>query len=263
MRSNRISVQAAAAAALLAAFGLAAPALGESTDSSQISETRSTLDKWVETQRVISKEKSDWAMAREVLEQRIDLLSDEAASLEQKIRETQASVNVADAQRRELLAANAELKEASASLDGLVAALEAKLVPLVSALPAPVADRIQPLSQRLPEAGDEKKPAITERFQNVIGILNEVNKFNGEISVSNEIRELPGGVRTEVRTIYLGLGQGYYVTADGRAAGVGHPAEGGWNWTPRDELAPEIALAIDILQNKQIPAYVPLPVSIQ
>ena len=97
----------------------------------------------------------------------------------------------------------------------------------------------------------------------MIGILNEVNKFNGDISVSNEIRELPGGVRAEVRTLYLGLSQGFYVTADGAGAGVGLPAEAGWEWTPQNELASEITRAIAILQNNEIPAYVPLPVKIQ
>ena len=55
---------------------------------------------------------------------------------------------------------------------------------------------------------------IAERYQNVVGVLNEVNKFNQDIHVVSELMELPDqpSVKAQVRAIYFGLGQAYYVT---------------------------------------------------
>ena len=67
----------------------------------------------------------------------------------------------------------------------------------------------------------------------------------------------------EVRALYIGLGQGYYVTVSGEAAGIGYPTPEGWRWTPQDGLADEISRAIAILQSEDVPAYVPLSVEIR
>ena len=72
-----------------------------------------------------------------------------------------------------------------------------------------------------------------------------------------------GGSTAEVKALYIGLGQAYYVTPTGDAAGVGQPTPDGWKWTPANDLAPEISRAIAILQNEEVPAFVPLPVTIE
>jgi hypothetical protein len=105
--------------------------------------------------------------------------------------------------------------------------------------------------------------SLGERFVNVLGVLNEVSKFNGDITVRSELRPLPDGSSAEVQLLYVGLGQAYYATSDGGSAGVGRPGAEGWIWESADEHAPGIAEAIAILKNEQVPAYVPLPVRIQ
>jgi hypothetical protein len=122
---------------------------------------------------------------------------------------------------------------------------------------------VAPLSQRMPDDPANTEVSLSERFQNVIGILNEVNKFNRDITVTNELRELPGGSMAEVTVVYLGLGQAYYVTSGGDGAGVGRPAADGWEWTAANHLAPEIFRTVEILKNAQPPAFVPLPVEIR
>lgn len=64
-------------------------------------------------------------------------------------------------------------------------------------------------------------------------------------------------------TLYLGLGQAYYVTANGSAAGIGTSTPDGWQWKPANQLAPRVAQAIAIMENEEVPAYVPLPVEVQ
>jgi FtsZ-binding cell division protein ZapB len=231
---------------------------GEVLDS-----TRSTVAKWVETQQIISKEKKDWQLGKEVLLQRISLIENEIGSLEEKISETRKGIAEADEKRSELATRNRQLKSAAGSLQDRIAPLEAKTRQLVETLPEPLRERVAPLSQRIPADPATTEASLSERFQNVIGILNEVNKFNRDITVTNELRQLPIGVTAEVTVVYVGLAQAYYVTSGGDEAGVGRPAPGGWEWSAADHLAPEINQAVEILANAQPPAFVPLPVEIR
>ena len=98
---------------------------------------------------------------------------------------------------------------------------------------------------------------------NVIGILNELNKFNYEITVTSEVQKLNSGESIEVTAMYLGLGQGYYVNANGTIAGVGSPSAEGWSWESADEAAAEIKDAISILKNEKIASFIPLPVKVK
>ena len=103
------------------------------------------------------------------------------------------------------------------------------------------------------------KVSIAERYQNVIGILNALNKANGEVTINFEVHELAGGKPCEVKVIYVGLAQAYYVSSGGDA-GIGQPTEDGWKWEPKKEIAGDVLRALEILQGKQSPAFVPLPV---
>ena len=40
------------------------------------------------------------------------------------------------------------------------------------------------------------------RFQNVVGILSQVNKYHREIHVETEVRDIGGGRQAEVATLY-------------------------------------------------------------
>ena len=99
------------------------------------------------------------------------------------------------------------------------------------------------------------------RSQNILGILNELNKANSEITVSYEVRKMADGTTSEVQVIYLGLAQAYYLSPRGEA-GVGRPGDDGWQWTPAPQAADAILRALEIVQGKQSPEFVPLPLTI-
>jgi hypothetical protein len=66
-----------------------------------------------------------------------------------------------------------------------------------------------------------------------------------------------------VTALYVGIGQGYYATADGKAAGIGSSTPEGWVWTAANDAAPRISQAIAILKNEQAASFVQLPAEIQ
>jgi hypothetical protein len=259
---TRTLLATAALCALSFAVTPARPGDGDGAQSGRsLDETRLTMDKWIETQQIISKEKKEWQQGREILAGRVELVKNEMASLTGKIAEAQASVDDANRKRDELLAENERLKTVQARLTDAVAAMEVDVKRLCQSLPEPVQQRVQQLRQRLADAG-AKKVSVAERFQNVLGILNEVNKANSEITVNYEVHPLADGRPAEVQAVYVGLAQAWFVSGSGEA-GIGRPTPDGWTWENSKEIARDVMTALEIVQGKQSPAFVPLPVKLK
>jgi len=233
------------------------------SQESKIDQAKSALEQWVETERVISEERKNLALGKEMLKDRIDLVKREIESLRSKVTETETSIAEADKDRAGLIVENDRLRQASASLGDTLGTLEQGTLRLLARVPDPLRERVKPLSQRIPENPTDTKLTISERFQNVVGILNETNKFSREITVSSEVRTLPDGSSSEVTAIYLGIAQGYYSSADAKLGGYGMPTEQGWAWKADDASAAQISRIIAIMKNEQVAAYVPLPMEIK
>ena len=234
-----------------------------SAEPPSVDGVRAALEKWVESRKVISQEQRDWALGKELLNERVDLVRQEIDSLKEKIADAEKSISEADKKRAGLVEDNEKRKSASESLAGTVLTLEQNTGGLLKQLPDPIRERMKPLSQRIPENADETKLSLAERFQNIIGILNEVNKFNREITLTSEVRSLPDGSSAEVTALYVGIGQAYYASTDGKIAGTGTSSADGWIWTPDNKAAAEISQTIAILNNEQVAGFVQLPVEIR
>lgn len=261
IRNNRLAIGSLLLFCIVCLLSSGAISANKST--SNIENTRAALEKWVEIQRIISQEKRDLALAREMLTERIKLVHRESESLRGKISEAEESIAEADKKRAEMIEENEKLKEASASLGSTLFLLEGRTRQLLQRLPDPIRERVKPLSQRLPDSTGQSKLSVAERFQNIVGILNEVDKFNREISVTSEVRTLTSGSSIEVAALYIGIGQAYYASANGSIAGIGTVSDEGWLWRPANEAAAQIADAIAILKNEKVAAFVQVPVEIE
>lgn len=243
-------------------FGISLLFVGTTAFSAEVDGVRAALEKWVESRKVISQEQREWALGKEMLNERVELVQQEIDSLKEKISEAEESISEADKKRSSLVEENDRLKEASVALNETVLTLESNTQSLLKRLPDPLRERVKPLSQRIPEDVEETKLSLAERFQNIIGILNEVNKFSREITLTSEVRSLPDGSSAEVTAMYVGIGQAYYASADSKIAGIGTAGSDGWSWQPANDAAAEIAEAIAILKNEQVASFVQLPVEI-
>jgi hypothetical protein len=227
-----------------------------------LEETRLMMDKWIETQQIISRERKDWQQGKEILLGRLELIKKEVTTLEEKTGQAEAGVTEASKKRSDLIAENDQLKAANTLLTEAVTGMEGEVRLLFKALPEPVQAKLQPLYQRIPEDTAKTRVSAAERFQNVLGILNELNKTNNEITVSYEVHHLADGKPSEVRAMYVGLAQAYYVSARGEG-GIGRPTGDGWKWEPSKAVASEVLMALEILDGKRTPDFVHLPVKIQ
>ncbi|QHI70039.1 DUF3450 family protein [Tichowtungia aerotolerans] len=244
-------------------FGAALLCNAAETDAGDVDSVRAALEKWVESRKVISQEQREWALGQEMLNERIELVQQEIDSLKEKISDAEKSISEADKKRDGLVEENEELKKASVVLGETIMTLEQTAVKLLGKLPDPIRERVMPLSQRIPEDVKEPKLSLAERFQNIIGVLNEVNKFSREITVTSEVRSLPDGSSAEVTVMYLGIGQAYYASADGTFSGTGTSSSDGWIWAEDNSIAADILQAIAILKNEQIASFVQLPVEVK
>lgn len=234
------------------------PTSGAATPES----ARSSLAKWVETQQLIAKEKQDWQQGKQILQSRIDAVGGEIAALKERLAETRRTAAEANSKKAGEVAENEALQEAGAGLARWVAGLEGGLRTLEPRLPEPLLQKVKPLYDRMPADGRSTNVSLAERYQNVVGILNEVGKFNNDITMVTEVRTLSDGKPAEVRTVYVGLAQAYFVSPKGDA-GIGRPGATGWEWTAAREIAPRIEQAVEVLQNKAKPQFVSLPVKVQ
>ncbi len=239
---------------------------GEAPD--QISLSRSVLEKYYETQELISKEESDWELGQEILQDRISLVRDQIAELEEKTSEEEAKITEADKERETLQVELADLKEVEKIQSDKILLVEQRVGRLVERFPAPLQEKVRPLVERLPEKGmapEDIKLSISQRFQNVLGILNEVNKFHADVLLAQERRTISGDRLAEVSTLYLGLGQAFYAGSGETAgeAGTGVPGPEGVEWTRRSDAADELGLLIRINNNEAEPVYVPVTVTVK
>ncbi len=260
MISRRVGIGTLAVAVLTSGLVLAAsePNSGAATPDG----ARASLAKWVETQQLIAKEKQEWQDGKLILQSRIDAVNGEIAALKERMGETRRTAAEANQKKAGEVAQNEALQRAGSELATWVAGLESGLKTLETRLPEPLLQKVKPLYDRMPADARATNVSLAERYQNVAGILNEVGKFNNEITMVTEVRTLSDGKPAEVRTVYVGLAQAYFVSPKGDA-GIGRPGESGWGWSAAREIAPQIEQVVEVLQNKAKPHFVSLPVKVQ
>jgi len=256
------------ACSTLAAQENAAPVPKDQTPAAAattaMDETRGLLQQWAATQRMISSERTEWETGKAMLEGRIQLLKLSIDETEKKIAEAKTKLDDVKKRTTEAEAEKAKIKEASDSLLAMAPELEKGVKNLFNRVPGVVQEKIRVLHDRIPKEGAEvKNITAAERFQNVLGILNELNKANNELNSLPEIHDLGNGKKAEVKVVYVGLGQGYFVNSNGDIGGLGLPSDQGWTWTTDAAIAPKMRELVEVMKKAVAPKLVELPAQIQ
>lgn len=225
-----------------------------------VNDTRSTIDQWVETRQIISKESSQWEIEKGLLEKTHALLTSEVARLDSELKDLKESASASDEERSSLAAKKESLKAASKVVSSSIGSLETSLKSIIPSLPAPLIEKIRPLIRRLPDDPQKTDLSLGQRVQNIVGILSQTDKFNTTITATSEAREFEEGKIVQVTTLYMGLASAYYVDDSGKYAGVGIPTNDGWEWPVIDGVGPQIKQLVEIyegtgeIQFIQVPA---------
>lgn len=224
---------------------------------------RAAMERWIETEKLISAEKTEWQVDQEIIRDRMSVLTNETALLKSTTAGINADYAASSGKLDGYLREQEQYKVLSDALSVEVGNAEKRVLAILKRAPAAIREKVRPLSQRIPEKPEEAKTGLGERVQNVVGILNEINKFARDITLTSEVMTPSGGDGFEASVIYFGLGQGYYVNQLGTVAGYGLADGDGWVWVSSNELGQSVLDVIAIHRTEKVAAYVTLPIHIK
>lgn len=249
---------------LLLSLVSALPISGRAQSSSQYQNNgESILGKWVHTRQLISAKRSNWHEQKELLSYNVELLKTEIRGLDEQIAEAEEQAGEAERKQNVLRREEATLRDAAAIVEKKVRAYEADIHSLVKRFPEPLVDRISQFLAQIPVEPGASDLSLSERIIAVLRVFEEVDRFNKTVTVMSELRRVESGEIVEVKTLYLGLAQAYFVDGNKEFAAIGRPGAHGWVWTPDENHASEIGRSIAMYENLIKPAdFVELPVSL-
>jgi len=245
---NKRTLTGACALLILGGIGLNAQK-EDKAFRKEIAEAREVIAQYVDTKQEIAKAKNQWESYQELTERRISLYEQEIADLRETIESAEQETTQAEKKIAEVKADINRIKAATRIVEDALPGFEDKLRELATYFPDPLKNKLAPTISKL-----GKSRTVADRLAVVIGILNEVDKFNSEFFLDSVDRTLDSGTRIQVDVLYLGLAGGYYANADGTFGGVISPAQGEWEWTEKDDLALNIRKAIQYYSGDIKPA---------
>lgn len=231
--------------------------------SAGLDEARSAVEQWVKTRQLISRTQADWANDKETLEQNLGLLERELKTIEAQFAGVSTNNVEAEKERRD---AEESLKSSQAALEQaarFATGFQQEVGDLVPRLPTPLQDLLKPFLNRLPASSAPARLSALDHVQALVGVLNELDKFNNAVAVFSEKRSNGQGAEVSVETVYIGLGAAYFVNEAGDFAGTGIPGPGGWEWKVEPGLASAVKEVLRIYRNERGARFVPLPVQIR
>ena len=230
--------------------------------ASLLEDTTTALEKWVETERMISSAEAEWATEKSSIENLLSIYTEEIETLTRIIEAAENDTSAAEKRRSELLEQDGEVKALESRLVEALVEAEISIKTLEALLPPPLQEELQPLFKSLPEDPKASKLAIGQRIQPIVAILTQVQKFNQVVTLVEGFREFEAGSTVQTEIVYFGLGIGFYVDQANEHAGVGQPGAEGWQWKDDDALAETVRSFIDICRGTKQAHYVEVPVSI-
>jgi len=224
---------------------------------------RAKLDKWIDANRIIAQEKAEWTSEKQILERMIELLEAESQRLDEQIEAARADQSTAQRKRQEITERRESLSRTSEQVSAQIGSYETETLALAKRLPPPLLKELEPLLQNIPSDPGNTRRSIGQRTQNVLSILDAVEKFNADLTLDTNIQTLENGTAVEVETLYLGLGQAFYIDTSGTHAGMLTLQGDAWVATEQPDLAPVIKRAIAIYKNTEKASFVELPLQTQ
>ena len=243
--------------ALFAAMG----ALSGARGAEPWRELNELVRQWNALERQSSVVEARWRERRPLLDLQLDLLERERESLSDFMETRRSASDQVDQRRIELAAQQAALEENQQTLDAALADARRIIERLLPRVPPPLQSEWR---EQLATLGSNDATDASRRLQSLVAMLTAAEEFDQRITVHRTTMTDAAGSTIEVRQLYLGLAQGWYVSADRRLAGQGHPGRNEWVWVDRssdaDFAADRLLGALDMIENPARATPVALPV---
>jgi hypothetical protein len=232
------------------------------------SNSRELIRQWVQTEHIISEEKTAWQVEKQQMQELLEIYQQELKLLNEELNVAGSSADLIDENKEKLESGLAQYREAKQILRSSMASIVPRMQKLVGRFPAPLVEELGSDIDLIssPEALDKPRDVL----KSVIAILNAAGSFNRTLTLSEETRTLANEKKITVSVLYLGLCRAYYAADVGPLAGTGVPAAtgatgatGGWLWTEDEGIADQVRRTIAVHKKSAQPQLVELPVQLQ
>lgn len=211
------------------------------------------VKKTIETELTTSEEKRDWKNQEALLQELIKLYETELTLINEELEASGDITENLDSTAEDLKTKTAELERQRKEIHKRSKAQAERLLTITKRFPQPLQEEIATDEAVLVSRESNVRDIITS----MISILKSASQFNRTVNYSNLIEEVEGKKR-QMRVLYLGLGQAYYISGD--TAGIGKPVDGKWSWTEIPDSKANIDKAIAVYQKTRRPELIKLPV---
>ena len=228
-------------------------------NASSPQDVRTIIQKWVETEKLVSEEEQAWQENEAAMQDLIMALEKEEQILKEKIETAKNLTFQADKERSELLKERNEYQLSSTSLSGKINDYERQVANLLRSLPPLLKQELADLSKNLI---DNENASLSVRARTVVSIISQIEKFDNNITLTKDVREISPDKEVEVDILYIGLAEAFYVDRNTEFAGWGEITPEGWDWQENNEMATEVRQAVEIYESRIAPDLVELPLKI-
>lgn len=193
---------------------------------------------WNQIERQKSQITSSWAVRKQMLELQLQLLVDEEVALSGLLENSDEQQTAVEVKRAELLSSQESMETSQALVESSLARALITLHNLHALLPPPLKNSWNQNIARLNMEGTTG----SEQLEASLELLNQLEEFNSRIAVSQVLMTFEGGQQVQVDQLYVGIAQGWYLSANGDYFGYGRATPEGWEWQHKDSLSGELAL---------------------
>lgn len=239
--------------ALILAATLPGAALAQPEPVQPVSELRAVVQDWIEVQKTLSLEQQQAARRQRQLQDRIQVLNEEVEQLQQVLDDLEAVKDGAADERAALL----ERDEAASAEMTLLASRIPDLIEHFQTLKPGWPDPVQTLDAVQGVKGGDA--SATEQLQSLLAALTAVHEFDQDWHTHQGRRSTDEG-EVQVRDVYAGLGQGWFLGPD--EAGVIRPAPSGWTRLPIGNRSPIERLIEQAEERHPHPEWIRVPVEL-
>ncbi len=208
-----------------------------------------------------NKEETTWREHRGHMDAMIALLKAEKQQLQKAIESLRTKERSEQTERERLVARISEMKAALLGVAKSATEAGRDILAEYEKLPVPLQERLKSGARLLRTRLDEKPSAdrAVELLRTVVAFSQDMQRILSEIHAVKKVLALEDGQRLEVDVLYLGGAIGFYLTSDQKGAGVLKRSDGKWTRKSRNEIAPQVALALGVKRKEKPPTLVALP----
>ncbi len=238
----------------------------EAQNDHPLDQSKENMRLWLETAQKRQAEENAWKTDQEILSSYKEGLLAEKATYQKQIEEAKQRSLAADQQSTDKINQRDQLIAAEKALSAQLRAMEEEFAKQIPNLPAPLIKMpkinvgLETLKKNLSMPAEQQPDDVGKRAANLTEMIAEVEKFQQNITVSNELHKNSTGQEFNMQVVYMGMAAAYAVNEDASFALIGSPKEGGWKFVERNEIAADVKKLIITATTEKDSSFTTLPV---